>query len=324
MKNERKQVAHFRDLLQQTQHTHNRQFTNGISVCQLITDYANCVDSLIVSAWQQHPGTPSATNMICIIALGGYGRQQLHPYSDIDLLFLTDNQWPSSMNHVLETFIALLWDIGLTISQRVFTVDDCIDAARADLSLMSSLLESRYLTGNRHLLSQLHHETATKNMWPSNAFYHAKLQERTQRLAKYDNTAYQLEPNVKNSPGGLRDLHLFFWIAKRHFAVHQLHELVDHGLLTNIEYRSLIMEQTFLWQIRYALHLLAKRAQDRLLFPYQTQLAQQFGYRDQPQHSAVKQFMQRYFSTTKNINELVDMLLHTLHDICINQATLAI
>ncbi len=302
----------FRTTLRNARRNLKRNFLKGTLATTLVFQHAKFIDFILKHAWQleeldKHPGTS-------LIAVGGYGRQELHPYSDIDLLILLAPESRREVRHALEKFIVFLWDIGLEVGHSVRTLSECSHAASHDITIMTNLVEARLITGDRVLFNKLQEATNTKQMWPSDEFLHAKQAEQHKRYAKFDNTAYNLEPNIKGGPGGLRDMQVITWVAKRHFGVRTLHDLVTHQFLTETEYQDLIAEQDFLWQIRFALHLLNKRREDRLLFDYQVALAKQFGYQDQNYNLAVEQFMQRYYRTVKALNELNDVLSQLLQE----------
>src|SRR5690606_33098080 len=178
-----------------------------------------------------------------------------------------------------------------------------------DITIATSLMESRLLAGPPALYAHMREATGPTRVWPSRAFFEAKWQEQQARHLKYHDTAYNLEPNIKEGPGGLRDIHMIGWVAKRHFGADTLHDLVEHAFLTDDEYQELIEGQTFLWNVRFALHHLAGRREDRLLLDYQIALARQFGHHDENPNVAVEQFMQRYYRMVMDLSRLNEMLL---------------
>jgi [protein-PII] uridylyltransferase len=286
------------------------QFTKGAEVVDLIQARAHFIDALLQNVWADRmPAHASAT----LIAVGGYGRGELHPASDIDLLILLENN-PASLTEPIESLLTFLWDIGLQIGHSVRSLAECVALARSDVTVITNLLESRFLAGQTHLLTALHTQTNTTQMWSSAAFFAAKLEEQHQRHAKVDDSAYDLEPNIKLNPGGLRDIQIIGWVAKRHFKTQSLADLLSLGFLSEVEYKSLRGGEKFLWRIRYALHRLTGRHEDRLLFEHQRTLAQQFGYTDSNINLAVEQFMQSYYRTVIRLQRLNELLLQLFQE----------
>ncbi|HDP90442.1 MAG TPA: [protein-PII] uridylyltransferase [Thioalkalivibrio sp.] len=278
----------------------------GVPVVELVTGRAAAIDRLLIQAWEHFGIAPQAA---ALVAVGGYGRGELHPGSDIDLLLLLGAPPPPTDEERLIAFITFLWDIGLDVGHSVRTLDECVTEATADITVMTNLIESRPLAGSRALYAQLAERTAPERIWPSPAYFQAKLDEQVDRHRKFGDTAYKVEPNLKESPGGLRDIQMIGWVTRRHFGTGALHELVQHRFLNETEYQSLIDGQDFLWEVRFSLHQLAGRKEDRLLFDYQRELARRFGYADQDQNLAVEQFMQRYYRTVMELERLNEILL---------------
>ena len=302
----------FRDILKTANQTLEGRFQAGESVGVLVQQRSQLMDELLSRAWSLFipPDTPACA----LVAVGGYGRGELHPASDIDLLILLANDHGEACPDGIEQFLAFLWDLGLTVGHSVRTVTECREQAVQDITIMTNLLESRFLTGDRHSYLQMCTETDADHIWPVNEFFAAKLKEQHQRHHKCHDTAYTLEPNVKEGPGGLRDIQVIGWVAKRHFGATSLKELVGHGFLTPAEYEDLSNGQSFLWRVRYALHILAGREEDRLLFDYQSSLAKQFGYRDDDHHLAVEHFMQDYYCNITLLSRLNEMLLQLFQE----------
>lgn len=298
-------------------------FDEGVPAADLVHAHSRLVDCLLSHAWARHlsppgPGDPA----LALIAVGGYGRGELHPGSDLDILILrgapdpAGGTWPSpTLEDRLAAFVAFLWDIGTEVGQSVRTLAECVSEARADVTVMTNLLEARLITGDAGLFAALRRATGPDRLWPSEAYFAAKAAEQRQRWDKYGGTAYNLEPNIKENPGGLRDIQMIGWVAKRHFAADTLHDLVAHGFLTEGEYLTLIEGQALLWRIRFQLHRLAGRREDRLLFDYQRTLARDFGFVDDGSHNlAVEQFMQQYYRTVIELNRLNEMLLQLFQE----------
>lgn len=283
-----------------------RRFDDGERVAVLVHDRARLVDALVVSAWRRHFGGDGGE--FALIAVGGYGRGELHPGSDIDLLILAP-EGAAFAGDSLKDFLAFLWDIGLEPGHSVRTVKQCLSVAANDITVATALMESRLLFGAMRLFEEMRDKTGPAGVWPSRDFFAAKLAEQEQRHHRYHDTAYNLEPNIKRGPGGLRDIQMIGWVAKRHFMVDDLQQLVPLGFLTTGEYRRLQAGRAYLWRVRFALHKLTGRREDRLLFDHQVQLASQFGYSDGPQTLAVEKFMQRYYRMVMRLSRLTEMLL---------------
>ncbi|CAK0781080.1 (Protein-PII) uridylyltransferase / (Protein-PII)-UMP uridylyl-removing enzyme [Gammaproteobacteria bacterium] len=261
-----------------------------------------------------HEGTLCEPEGIALLAVGGYGRGELHPGSDIDLMVLLGHDDHDHFRERIENWVTFLWDIGLEVGHSVRSLEECVEEAHRDVTVATNLMEARLLGGPITLLAAMSRACESAMVWPSRVFFETKHDEQLIRHRKYHDTAYNLEPNVKEGPGGLRDIHMVGWVTKRHFGANSLHGLVDVGFLTEAEYNTLIEGQNFLWQIRWGLHLLAGRREDRLLFDHQRSLAATFGYRDTPQNLAVEQFMKRYYCTAQQIGRLNEMLLQLFHE----------
>ncbi|MGQ9831462.1 MAG: [protein-PII] uridylyltransferase [Thermochromatium sp.] len=283
-----------------------RRYDQGVPVTQLVRELSALIDAVLCDIWTLYLKDSSQA---ALVAVGGYGRRELHPASDIDLLILIEPEPESGLLESIESLLTLLWDIGLEIGHSVRTVEECVQAAESDVTVMTNLLEARRLAGSETLFQQMLAATGPDRLWDSEAFFAAKTEEQRARWLKYGDTAYNLEPNIKENPGGLRDIQMIGWVAKRHFGAETLHELVDHGFLTESEHQTLIGGQALLWRIRFALHRLAGRHEDRLLFDYQRTLAHQFGFSDGENNLAVEQFMQQYYRTVQELNQLNEMLL---------------
>jgi [protein-PII] uridylyltransferase len=257
---------------------------------------------------------------ISLIAVGGYGRGELHPKSDIDLMILLKEEENQNTKDLLEKLLTLLWDIRLEIGHSVRTVDECIEESTKDITVATNIMESRLLAGSEKLFSTMKEKTNADHIWDSKSFFQAKLDEQIQRNGKYNDTAYNLEPNIKESHGGLRDIQMIGWVAKRHFNANSLHDLVKEDFLLEDELSTLLEGQHLLWHIRCSLHYLAGRREDRLLFDYQRDLAIEFGFRDNevdPKNEAIEQFMQQYYRTVIELERLNEMLLQHFREVII-------
>ncbi|MBI3171277.1 MAG: [protein-PII] uridylyltransferase, partial [Hydrocarboniphaga effusa] len=304
-------VAAFRDTLAWGRERLYGLFGEGAGADALVHARSFLVDEVLREAWLRF--LPAQPNGITLVAVGGYGRGELSPHSDIDLLLLHERGELEKSKPALEQFTAFLWDIGLEVGSSVRTVKDCVMQAKNDITVMTTLLEARPLIGDLSLFQAMQTALAPDRIWPVAAFYKAKVEEQRLRHLKYDDTGYKLEPNVKEGPGGLRDIHTIAWVAKRRFGVQTLAELKQKGFLTEQECDDLFAGQDFLWRVRFALHKLTGRKEDRLLFDHQVKVAAMFGYVNDEAHRAsnhaVEQFMQLYYRTIKSLSCLNDLLL---------------
>lgn len=300
----------FRQALRNALDVLKQRFLDGHSAVELVASHAQVIDSLLIHAWQQF--VPE-NNKLALIAVGGYGRGELHPHSDVDILILLAKD-DKKLQAAVSLFVTFLWDIGLAIGHSVRTLKECVREAKLDITVATNLQEARLLIGPAELFEEQRRLCGPKKLWPSREFFEAKWQEQVARHQKFNDTAYNLEPNIKEGPGGLRDIQMIGWVAKRHFDANTLHDLVTHQFLTEKEYQALYEGQALLWQIRYGLHLLANRREDRLLFDYQRELARQFGYQDDPHSRAVEKFMKQYYRTVMGLSRLNEMLLQLFQE----------
>ena len=276
------------------------------------------VDQILMQGWQRfflaecysvEPSIAAKRAIPSLIATGGYGRQALSFESDIDLLLLLPYAMHKTQMESIGLFIRFCWDIGLKVGHSVGTVSECIKSAKADLTVMTNMLESRLIEGDSALFEKLQSKLRAQRVWPTEQYFKGKLLEQQERHLHFGDTAYNLEPNLKESPGGLRDLHIISWVANRHFGTSDFAELVEHDFLTEQEYRALIKGRDFLLRLRNGLHLLSGRCEDRLLFDYQRVLAKQFGYKQREGHLDVEQMMKRYYRTVQELQVLNELLL---------------
>ena len=294
------------------------KYRNGCDVDTVVYGRARLTDQLIdiIYAYQFR----DLDQAIALIAVGGYGRGELHPKSDIDLMILLQKEENQNTKDLLEKFLMLLWDIGLEIGHSVRTIEECVDESTRDITVATNIMEARLLAGDEKLFAQMKEKTSPEHIWDSKSFFQAKLDEQIQRNGKFNDTAYNLEPNLKESRGGLRDIQMIGWVAKRHFNAHSLHDLVKENFLLEDELKTLLEGQHLLWRIRCSLHYLAGRREDRLLFDYQRDLANEFGFQDKAENSrneAIEQFMQQYYRTVIELERLNEMLLQHFREVII-------
>ena len=289
-----------------------RRFLAGDSVVDLVHERADIVDGLLVNLWQTHAG--DLTRSLALVAVGGYGRGELHPFSDIDIMLLLPDAIDAAAEQRLSAFITSLWDVGLDIGHSVRNVRQCVEEASADLTVATTLMEARLIAGPETLFADMQAAVGPDRLWPSQEFFAEKRREQITRHHRYHDTAYNLEPNVKGSPGGLRDIQMIGWVAKRHFGVDTLDELVHHRFLAPGPLQLLHEGQAFLWRVRFGLHILTGRREDRLLFDHQVKLAEMLGYEDATYTLAVEQLMQRYYRTVMDLSRLNEMLLQLFEE----------
>jgi len=309
--------AAYRTALKAAKAALHQRFMQDESVLQLVSDQAQVIDQLLTHLWSHQ--MRDLDECLCLVAVGGYGRGELHPHSDIDLLLISRDE-PDRLVQHLEPFLRFLWDIGLVVGHSVRTLEACVSEATADITVATNLMESRLLAGSRTLFEAMKRATDADHIWPGADFFSAKLAEQQARHRRYHDTAYNLEPNIKEGPGGLRDLQMIGWVVKRHYRAETLAALVEHEFLSLAEYQELIDAQTFLWRIRCGLHLFAKRREDRLVFDHQRRLAELFGYRDDGRRLAVEAFMRDYYRTVKRLSLLNDILLQHFQEVILTQA----
>jgi [protein-PII] uridylyltransferase len=310
--------AAFRQVLDGGTDLLRERFAAGEAVEDLVRDRARLVDVALRAAWARHAARHAED--LALIAVGGYGRGELHPSSDIDIMVLLPKSDSADWQSDIEKFLTFLWDIGLEVGHSVRSIDDCQRESLADISVATTLFEARLIAGPEPLFAGMRRALAPDRLWSSQDFFEAKVREQTDRHHRYFDTAYNLEPNVKSSPGGLRDIQTIGWVAKRHFGTDTLDELVAHGFLTREELRKLKAGQSFLWKVRFGLHVLTGRREDRLLFDYQIKLAKLFGYEDASFTLAVEQLMQKYYRTVMDVSLLNEMLLQLFREAILTQS----
>ena len=302
----------FRSAIEHARMVLDQRFLDQHDIHDVVHARAWFIDQLLTHAWAAQAWCAQAqsngTCQVALVAVGGYGRGELHPHSDIDLLILLEHDEHQHLHEPISSFLTLLWDIGLEVGHSVRSVQQCADEARDDLTIMTNLLESRLILGEAPLLAAMREHIGPQHMWPSEQFFLGKMAEQRDRHNKYNDTEYNLEPNVKGSPGGLRDLQTIMWVARRRFGMRTLSSLEAPGFLTEGEYRLLANARAFLWRVRYALHMLSGRNEDRLLLDYQRKIADLFGYEDDDNKQAIEHFMQKYYRVIMGITQLSDLI----------------
>lgn len=289
----------------------SRALERGVNIRQLVAARACAIDGLLIAlfTWFELDKTDLA-----LFATGGYGRGELSLYSDIDILLLYPDEMESGTSEKIDRLVAMLWDIGLEPALSVRSVNDALEAA-LDHTIASAQLEARLLVGNE-ALQDVPVQIVNKQ-WSPRAFYDAKIEEARARYLQHNATEYNLEPNIKAAPGGLRDIHLVGWVTKRYFRVSKLYDLVQQNFLTEKEFDELSFAEGYLWQIRHYLHTLTGRNENKLLFDYQREVAQLMGYETQPDdqpNAAVERFMRDYYRCAMQISTLSEMLINHYYE----------
>ncbi|HET9047974.1 MAG TPA: [protein-PII] uridylyltransferase [Chiayiivirga sp.] len=282
-------------------------FDRGEDIDRLLAWRTQSVDRAVLAAWMRcTEGVPG----LALVATGGYGRGEMFPYSDVDLLVLADEAQQDAARAAIEAWSASLWDLGLAPGLAVRSVAQCVAVASADVTVATALLEARPLAGDNSALASLIVAMRGPAFWPPEAYLSAKREEWRARHARFHDTAYNLEPNLRDGPGGLRDIQTLGWLAKRLFGVQGLGELVSLGALGPDEFSVLDTHRRSLSRLRHGLHLVAGRREDRLLFDHQKPLAARLGLRDEHRDNlAVEQLMQGFYRSAALVQRLGDRLL---------------
>ncbi|MDE3123205.1 MAG: [protein-PII] uridylyltransferase, partial [Paracoccaceae bacterium] len=286
---------------------------------ELVTSQAFLTDGLVQTTFAValnflHPAAvPTDSERIALLAVGGYGRAEMAPHSDIDLLFLTPWKTTPWAESVVESMLYMLWDLKLKVGHATRTVKDCIRLGREDITIRTALLEHRYIAGDAALAGELKDKLWSDLFRGTEAeFIEAKLHERAERHKRQGGQRYVLEPNVKEAKGGLRDLQTLYWIAKYIHHVEKAEELVGLGVFRREEYENFRAAETFLWAARCHLHYITGRAMDQLTFDMQVEVAARMGYQDGGGRRGVERFMQDYFRHATTVGELTRIFLTAL------------
>ena len=284
-----------------------QRFDAGEAIDRLVSRCADAADAVVRAAWQRCLGdTPG----LDLLATGGYGRGELYPQSDIDLLVLAEPGLQQRHQVAIGRFFSLLWDAGLATSQAVRSTGQCVEAAREDITVLTALMECRALAGDPGAPKALAAALAPTVLWSPSDYFHAKREEQRARHARFNDTAHNLEPSIKEGPGGLRDLQTITWMGMRLYGVPGLRALVPLGLLGEDECASLEREWRVLARLRFGLHLLAGRREERLGFDYQKNLAAMLGLKDERRDNlAVEQMMQGFFRSAATVMRINDRVL---------------
>ena len=286
---------------------------------KVIRSYTWLTDCIVKSVWNiskiwLHPvPNPTQAEKLSLIAVGGYGRKEMAPYSDVDLLFLTPYKITPWAESVIETILYILWDLKLKIGHSSRTINDCLRLGKEDYTIRTALLEQRFIDGDHTTAKELE-----KRLWSelfnstAKDFISAKLQERDLRHEKQGGQRYMVEPNVKEGKGGLRDLQSLFWIAKYLYHVKEQSDLVKLGMLRKDEFVKFQEAENFLWAVRCHLHIFTQRPTDQLSFDLQVEASERMGYKDTKARRAVELFMQDYFTHATRVGDITRIFLTAL------------
>lgn len=276
-------------------------FALGGPVAELIEERTRTVDRVVIAAFEHtFAGIPD----VALVATGGFGRRELLPQSDIDVLLIVPEPMRPEVTRALEALLSQFWNLGLQASHIVRSHKACLEEAERDLTSATALFEARYLAGDRAAFEHLMAALDAPTLWPADRFLQAKLDEQRERHARFNDTAFNLEPNIKEGPGGLRDLHALQWVIKRAFGTEAIEAWVGLSLCTEEELQAVLKARDVLWQVRFGLHRLLKRREERLLFDHQRELAAQFGFQDANPKLAVERFMQGYYRASAAVQRL--------------------
>ena len=296
----------WREQLREQRQDVQTRFGKGTAPFKTLAELSRAVDETLRAIWA---GTGQARGA-CLIAVGGYGRGLLYPNSDVDVLILLPDQADAATHASVEKLVTVLWDVGLEVGHSVRTIGQCQEEATQDITVQTTLLESRLIIGNKRAYERFRKQIRTSlNV---REFVEGKLLEQQQRHNRFNDTAQNLEPNIKESPGGLRDLQTILWISSAAGLGTNWKELTQQRILTQTEARQLRRNERVLAQMRIRLHYLAKRREDRLLFDYQNALAAEYGYKNTPARRASEQLMQQFFTTAKSVTLLNNIILQNL------------
>ena len=302
-------AAHWRETLARGRNDIRDRFFSTPDTSRLLREHTVLADKVLRGIWHD----AAMPRGLALVAVGGYGRGQLFPHSDVDVMVLLPGKdgEPGASGDAIERLLRTLWDIGLELGHAVRTLDDCEREMAGDVTVRTSLLEHRLIAGSRALYRDF--ERRFIDSLDVRAFYEGKTLEQQQRHLKHHDAAYNLEPNVKESPGGLRDLQTVIWIARAAGLARTWRELAGHGLITLAEARAVSRHEQLIGGLRVRLHYLAGRREDRLVFDLQTALAKQLGLADTPTKRASEQMMQRYYRAARLVRQVNTILLQNLH-----------
>ena len=298
------QVTQRREKLESEKAKLAERYWNNDAVETLVSDLADVMDQLILDAWHEQI---TQSKDIALFAVGGYGRRELHPGSDIDLLVVAKD--PKSHGRAIELFLQNVFDLNIEVGHSVRDITACVNECKADITVATAMFERRLLGGDANLEASIAQALTKKKVWPAEKFFAAKYQEQIERHKQFDDVDYNLEPNIKASPGGMRDIHTALWICNRNFGTTDISRLVEMNVLTAEEGKWLFEGRKFLWWVRFGLHLIAGRKEDQLHFSRQRELAQRLGFVDTDSQMGVEVFMYHFYRHILALTEVNGILL---------------
>ncbi|MBM3582818.1 MAG: bifunctional uridylyltransferase/uridylyl-removing protein, partial [Alphaproteobacteria bacterium] len=307
----------YREGLDEIRRRFEKEKISGIEAAR---QHAYLVDQLVralhdLAAERVYPAPKKSPEAMAIVATGGYGRGRLAPFSDIDLMFLPAKKISARGQRIVEFMLYILWDLGLKVGHATRTADEAVKLAKGDLTIRTSLLEARWIWGERETFDDFRSRFAREVVAGSErGFVEAKLAERDARLARMGDSRYVLEPNLKEGKGGLRDLQTLFWIVKYLYGSGDMDALIAEGVLTVEDARVFARADEFLWTVRCHLHYLAGRAEERLSFDAQKEIARRMNYRDRAGGRGVERFMKHYFLVAKDVGDLTRIVCAVLEE----------
>lgn len=305
-------VSDYKNFRKQQLNLLKRFFHSQENIYETLSLNTCIIDELLKKIWNMHD---LPNDSVALVAIGGYGRRELFPFSDIDLMIVLDKNTSQQTKSKVESFLTFLWDINLAIAQSVRTISNCINEAKNDITVMTSLMETYYLCGNKSLFNEVKLVIDSDKFWPSKKFLEGKSKELSNRHHKYGDTGNHLEPNIKENPGSLRDLHTLSWITNRHFKTNSFEELIEKEFLTHGELTLIQEAYKTLASIRFALHLHTLRGEDRLLFDFQHEVASLLGFHNENRNQRVEEFMQVFYRTNNQIATLSEILIKRMQPI---------
>jgi len=289
-----------------------QRFEPKADIYELLSLNTYLVDALLKNVWMSFdiPNDSAA-----LVAIGGYGRRELFPESDIDIMIVLKDENDEIIKSKIESFLKFLWDTNLHIAQSVRTINDCIVESKNDITVFTSLMEHYYLAGDKNLYKHVIEIVSNNKVWPSKKYFKGKRLELENRHQRFGDTANHLEPNVKENPGGLRDIHTLRWLTNRHFKTESFEQLAEIEFISRSELTLLQDAYQTLARIRFALHLFVKRGDDRLLFDYQYDVASLLGYKNENRNQQVEEFMQVFYRTSNQLSILSEIILERLNSV---------
>ena len=300
-------ISHYRDAIRER---HNQGESGEWVVKNLTSMTDTLIRKLFTCIMSDLEDARGSGEPLALVAIGGYGREELNPYSDIDLMFLYKGKDQRRIEDLAQKLLYFLWDMRLDVGYSVRTTQDCVEMAQGDSTVRTAMLDSRFLIGSEPLFGEFRKVLTTQIMARgSDAFIAEKAAELKRRREKYGSTVYLLEPNIKESEGGLRDLHTALWVAKTKYKITDLRELIIKGVLTEEELAVINASFSYLWRIRNELHFQAGRKIDQLTFDMTPKLAAFFGYRDSGKVQAVEEFMRDYYLHATKVEHISSLLI---------------